>query len=416
MNRTSHLLASLFLLACSASRAGAPRPPTTVTVDVASAPAITRAPDKFTARFIGRDCAAVNRFLAASSLRDPPTAPWPLPCDPLAPPEEDQDRYIDPPDWRQFVFKQPVYGKWPDDAYLATFVSTSYGENRRREFWHWTSTGWEIRRAYFGFTSHFLGLGRWPGGRIITPITRKAYEMDLSNWNDDGSAAYASQDQNKLVVVSGPPADDLPDLPLDPTGEAVAFTSFDTGDAIMVYSGHSLSVRRWRIGEKTPKHDSLADMTLAEDAFPAFQQHDIDRLLIAYSPNEIYVTGLSTIEETKGQLVVAEFDGSAWSRSLLPRDARLLRLVRSSDGTLWALCDSAPLADWRKFDIGQKGTAAGLFRRRPGETFQRVLLPPMRGEGGASVAHVEDIWPGGTDELWLRAWGEEAIFKLSIDR
>lgn len=308
-------------------------------------------------------------------------------------PAADLKRFVDPPSTVLSSFIS-MSGPWPRRAWTAERLGPVTDGAVALNVYSWTQEGWK-RNISLTLTDGdwFPGAGEWTGGRIIMPVIH-------FDWDDRRDRPIFAK-WSRFQVLSGPPADNLPLLEEDPTLYPQAFASLPSGHAFLAYrrwKSEDLVVHRWGPGDRRPAQDDVAGARampgrdVNNETF--WWEGDPTREILAISPDEVYVAGRDKRLLENGDLVIAQFDGRAWQVSLVPSEHQFIGLSRGPDGSVWVVCA----------DMFFRGHPDGeLWRRRPGDTYQRIELPPIRIDGEVVEVAPMDVWPRGVDEVWITA-------------
>lgn len=267
----------------------------------------------------------------------------------------------------------------------ARFTEPLYRNSTQLMIFEWMAAGW-IQRVELSSTSTYLGVGEWLGGRLITPVIDFYYDRYAAR--ADGEIPRVVGDNPRFVVLSGPPSAELPLIDADSNLFPLAFASFPSGHAFLVSERGDqpgVHVDRWKPGERRPTREVIPGLRSAGPRRQPWENEDVDpaSILLASSPDEVYVAGAGMAEGGDEGPAISRFDGRAWHTTSLPTPKRSLSSFgRGPDGALWFICGNPD------------GSSGELWRSVPRGALSRAALPRLHAAGGVvEEVHPLVVWP-----------------------
>lgn len=280
-------------------------------------------------------------------------------------------------------------GPWPKEAWMGGWFGPFDGREEGALL-RWTDAGWDKVIATENY--RYIGLGRWLGGRLITPDIRMAY-VEPASPND--SLDWRLTRDPKIVVLEGEPSDELPELERDSRLMPRAFASLPSGHAFLLYERSRddvLVAHRWSPGERRSVKADLPGLTHAAPVNGSRWMFDPTREILAAAPDDVYVFAHSRGTALPRGTAFAHWNGSGWDVSWLS-ELPFVTHARGPDGTLWLVCA----------ELSNEAPVGELWRRSQGGAFERVALPRAPMNGQLVEVAPKDVWPRGADELWVIA-------------
>lgn len=249
----------------------------------------------------------------------------------------------------------------------------------------------------------FVGLGKWPGGCVITP-----------SMSDVDPIFELPDDPNfrpHFVVLGCANAVDLPNLPGGGRKWDDAFGSTEARHAVLVGRQHDdVVIHHWVAGQRDARRHELPGLTVDSRLWKQLENEkwlaDERNPIVWRSPTEpvVFLRLRDTSEPIEDDLfpapaldsVIAVPDGATWRTSVVP-GVQLERFAAGPDGAIWM-------------------TGGGrLWRMTSLDVVESVELP--RADAGDLPTVPIDVLPIAPRTLWLIAQhGPEARREISLFR